>query len=115
MTEIQSITADAKQSFTLTLPNGETATLRLEFKPLQLGWFAAVSYGAGFLVNSLRITRNQNVLDQFSNVIPFGLGCFTDDGEEPLFQQSFAAGRARLCLLDQSDMAALAEYYGDKI
>lgn len=111
MTQVQSITDDAKQQFTLTLPNGETAVLRLWYVPLQLGWFFSLAYKK-FKVASMRVTRNQNILDQFTGVLPFGLGCFTTEGQEPLLQQDFVAGNAKLCLLDDADLIALEGFYG---
>lgn len=111
MTQVQSITDDAKQQFTLTLPNGETAVLGLWYVPLQLGWFLSLSYKT-FRVASMRVTRNQNILDQFTGVLPFGLGCFTNQGQEPLLQQDFAAGNANLYLLDEADLVTLEGFYG---
>lgn len=103
MNRIQGITTDAKQVFTLVLPNNETCEVSLEYKPMQIGWFCSVSY-KNFFVRSLRVTNNPNILSQFSNLIPFGLGCFLKTDREPLFLEDFDQNNAALCLLTFQDL-----------
>lgn len=111
MRQIQSITNDPAQAFTLSLPSGEQIQLELWYVPMQIGWFFSLSYRA-FSVSCMRVTRNQNMLYQFSDLLPFGLACFTNDGREPLLLEDFAARNASLYVLDPADMAALEAFYG---
>lgn len=113
MTKIEGISDAANQFFTLALPNGETFELTLWFSPQQTGWFCAVSYN-DFTVNAIRVTTNPNILAQFAHLLPFGIACFTNQDQEPLFQEDFTANNAALCLLDQTDLAALETYLGLK-
>lgn len=114
MTKIQGITDYANQIFTLALPDGETVTLSLVYKPLQQGWFCGILY-KDFQVTSLRVTCNYNILEQFSKLIPFGLACFTTENQEPFFAQDFQAGNAALCLLDQTDLDSLEAFYASQV
>ena len=88
--------------------------MNLVYKPLQIGWFCSVTY-LDFKVTNLRVGNSLNILTQFKNLIPFGLACFTNQGQDPLFQQDFLAGNATLCLLDAADVAAVGAYIGSKV
>ncbi len=114
MTKIEGISDNANQIFTLILPDGGNCTLQLLYKPLQIGWFVGVTY-QDFTVNVLRVGNSLNILRQFSNIIPFGLACFTNQGQDPLFQQDFLNGNAALCLLSQADLMALEDYVVSKV
>lgn len=110
MTKIQGISTDALQNFTVALADGTTFNMTLAFKPLQQGWFISVSYGA-FSVTNMRVCCVYNILEQFSEQIPFGIACFTTQNQEPMFPQDFAASNAALCVLDETDVANLEAYY----
>ncbi len=114
MRKIQGISLDPKQQFEILLDNGRTFTLSLEYKPLQLGWFCGVSYGS-FQVQAVRVVYGYNSLAQFSNLIPFGLACFTQSGREPFFLEDFQSGNAALCVLDLAELADLEAYLGSKV
>lgn len=114
MKKIQGITADPHQFFTIFLPNGETFNLTLKYSPQQLGWFCGVGY-KNFKVNSLRVTRSYNILSQFSNLLPFGLGCLTQTDREPFFDQDFSTGHGALVLLNRDDMDAIEDYLSEEI
>ncbi len=114
MTKIQGIDQTAAQLFTLVLPDQSTCTLTLYFDDLQTGWFCDVAY-QDFAVKGMRVTCNLNILAQHSNILPFGLACFTNQGQEPQFLQDFVAGNASLCLLDETDLANLETYIGTKV
>ena len=103
MTQITGITANAKQTLTLVLPNGGQATLYLEYMEGQQGWFYSISYGT-WSATYRRLVVTANMLRGFRNIIPFGLGIMTTDGYETLFINDFVNGRASLFLLDQDDV-----------
>lgn len=110
MIKIKGISDYPNQVFTLNLPNGETMNMTLVYKPLQLGWFVGITY-KDFQVNLIRVTCNYNILEQFSNLIPFGLACFTNQNQEPFFVQDFQASNAALCILDETDLDNLEAFY----
>lgn len=114
MNKIQGISLDAKQQFQVLLPNGRTFSIYLEYKPLQTGWFCGISYGT-FSVSAIRVTQSYNLLAQFSNLLPFGLACFTQTGREPFFLEDFQSGNAALCVLTAEELLNLEDFLGAKV
>jgi len=100
---INGITDAPKQRQTLILPNTKSCTLYLEYKPLQLGWFMSLKY-FDFEVNNLRVVTSGNILNQFKNLIPFGVACFVDELQEPLLKTDFLLARAKLYILDSDEV-----------
>lgn len=109
MYRVQGITAFPKQKQTVILPNGNKAQLYLEYSDQQLGWFLDLTYGS-FQLKSKRIVNVPNILHQFSNILPFGIGCFQDDGQDPTLLQDFSSGRSKLYILDQSEVLEFERY-----
>jgi len=100
---IQQITDSPSQEQSLLLYNGNTLTLDLYFNETQQGWFANLIYN-NFVLNGIRITVSPNMLNQFRNQIPFGLGCFTKLLREPSLQQDFLTNNFQLYILDQTEV-----------
>lgn len=95
----------------MTLPDGTLINLSLRYVELQNGWFADIAYtGTPFTLNGLRITQSPNMLRQWKNLIPFGLGCFTQNGQEPTLLQDFASGYAKLYVLSADDVALFERF-----
>lgn len=110
MNLITNITTNGRQFTTFVLEDGTTFTITLTFVPMQYGWFITnLTYG-DFVVNSIRITNNPNMLFQWQNIIPFGLGCFSPSQREPTLQQDFATGASNLYVLTQAECQAYATY-----
>lgn len=107
---INGVTSAARQIQTLILPNDKKLVMELSYKPMQTGWFVSLSYDGGvWEVKNVRIVTSPNILNQFQNLIPFGLGCFVEGGQEPLLQQDFLSARAKLYILDRTEV----ELFGD--
>ena len=110
MYDVQQITNFAKQTQTLKFPDGTTIALSLEYKPLQNGWFiTSLTYG-DFSLSNIRIVISPNFLYQYKNQIPYGIGCASTDGFEPVQQEDFNSGRCKLYILDAEEVAALEDY-----
>lgn len=109
---IQQITDNAKQKQTIILDDGSSFSLRLEYKPLQLGWFIVELNYNGFILQNIRIVNSPNFLQQFKNQIPFGLACSVKGGQEPMLQEDFAQNRATLYLLDADEVAEFGDFLG---
>ncbi len=106
MNLITGLTDDPAQNATVTLPDGSTAILSLNYSPQQLGWFFGVQYPTnGFNVTGQRLCTFPNVLQQFQNAIPFGVACITVDGSEPTGEETFVDGTTDLYLLNSNDVA----------
>lgn len=106
---IQQITSDPLQQMTLVLSDGTSLTMTVYFVPMQQGWFITnLTYGS-FVLNGLRITVSPNMLNQFRNLIPFGLACYSNGNREPSLQQDFASGSCILYLLSQEECIQYSE------
>lgn len=106
---VQQITSDAYQKQRLILEDGTALDLVIYFRPMQLGWFIQDLIYGDFILHGLRITNSPNMLNQFRNLIPFGLACFCDQNREPTQLQDFSSGAAKLYILDASETALYAE------
>jgi hypothetical protein len=107
---VDRITDDPKQKMTVTLPDGSEATLRLEYKPNQLGWFIVELTRGAFSIKGARIVASPNLLDQQRNLINFGLCCLTTDGHDPMLLEDFSSGRATLYILTQAEVQQYARF-----
>ena len=105
MNLLSGLTDDPAQNVTITLPDGSTAILSLDYSPQQLGWFFGVQYPTNaFAVTGQRLCAFPNVLQQFQNAIPFGMACVTQGGVEPTGQETFVDGTTDLYLLSPNDV-----------
>lgn len=99
------VTADPLQSQIVSLPNGVGMQLQLYYRPIQQGWFINTLVYQNFTLNTLRITNQVNLLRQWKNIIPFGLGCFSTGNREPSLLQDFSSGQSALYILDAAEVA----------
>lgn len=104
MNTLQGITDQPKQSTTIVIADGTKATLVLEYRPQQLGWFYNLEW-QDFVLNGQRLVASPNILRGYRNLVPFGLAVITTNGVEPLNQDDFANGTVTLILLDETDVA----------
>lgn len=107
---ITGITADPKQSISIPLPDGTAFTLNLGFYPQQSGWFYDVIYSTktiSFECDGSRLVTAPNILRQYQNIIPFGIGVVTAGSIEPTTQTAFSDGTITLLLLDLTDIAQI--------
>lgn len=110
MFQVKQITTDARQRQTIVLPDGTSFDLVLYFSLSQIGWFITeltyVTATSSFSVKGLRITVSPNMLQQWKNLIPFGLACFSTANREPTQKGDFASGAAILYILTAEEVAA---------
>jgi hypothetical protein len=104
MNQLTGLTDDPAQTNTVTLPDGSTAILSLNYSQQQAGWFFGVQYPTtGFVLNGQRLCAFPNVLAQFSSQLPFGLACVTVNNVEPTGQETFVDGTTDMYLLNSND------------
>ena len=108
---LDTISNDAKQKHTILLEKDNSSiVINLVYKPTQLGWFMDVEYETkDFYIYGLRVTTNLNILNQWRNVIPFGIICYCEDAQEPLSVEDFLVGRAHLAVLDEDEVKELTK------
>jgi hypothetical protein len=111
MYNIQQITTDPYQNLTIILPNGNPMTMTINFISMQFGWFITNLTYQSFILNGLRICNSPNMLQQWRNVIPFGMACFSAQDIEPAQSYSFSSGASTLYILDSSEVEQLTTLY----
>lgn len=116
MQTLDNISNDAKQKHTILLAEDNSRiVLDLTYKPTQIGWFVDVTYETmGIQIFGLRVTTNTNILNQWRNILPFGLLCTCDDEQEPLLLDDFIVGRAKLHILSAEDVQTIIKMQQDK-
>lgn len=107
---IQQVTSNPLQEQTIVLPDGSQLSMTLYFRPMQYGWFINRLVYGDFLIYGVRITNSPNILNQFRNQIPFGLGCFSTANREPSQQSDFSTGASKLYILTKAECQEYAEY-----
>lgn len=112
---IEGVTEDPKQQRTLTLSDGTTLFLAMEFVEMQYGWFITeLTYG-DFTLHGMRVTSNPNMLHQFRNQLPFGLACFTRGDREPTFIKDFSSQASKLYILSAAEVVAYTEFLSGQV
>ena len=110
MYQIINISSDPNQVFNLTVPDqNDTAKLALRYSSNSQGWVMDLTYGS-IVITNRRLCASPNVLRQWSNVLPFGLACFTTDASEPYYIDDFANGRCALLVLSAADVESCEVY-----
>lgn len=107
---IQQITDNPLQKQRFTLENGTSFTMTIYFVPLQQGWFITNLTYQTFVLNGLRITNSVNMLNQFINLIPFGIACVSVANREPSLQEDFSSTNSKLYVLNHAECVEYAEY-----
>ena len=109
---IKEINNNPNQTHTLVGDNGEQIEFTMIYKETQGLWFMSVSYES-FKVENVTITKAPNMLRQWQNIIPFGIGCGTTDKGDPYFLDDFSNGRASIYILSKEDVLAVeSDFYG---
>lgn len=98
------------QTSQLALPDGTLATMTLEYRSNQLGWFMDLSYNA-FVLHGQRVVTSPNCLYAYQNLIPFGVMCVTAENAEPTGLEAWVDGSSQLYLLNQQDIIAEAAIF----
>lgn len=107
---IQSVTSDPYQQQSVTLGDGTFVTFTLRFVPLQQTWvFDQISWQT-FVVNGLRCCNSPNLLYQWKNLLPFGLGCFSKSNRDPQLQEDFQSGASKLYILTEAEVLEYEDF-----
>lgn len=101
---IQNVTSSPYQKQTLVLEDGSFLTLTLRFAPLQQCWFFDDITWQDFTVKGMRCSNMPNILRQWKNFLPFGLGCFSKANREPSLQEDFSSGASKLYILTEAEV-----------
>jgi hypothetical protein len=88
------LTTNVVQKINYTLPStGKIIVLRLIFDSNQSQWFLDVDYDNGtFAINGRRCHASFNLLQEFENIIPFGIMIISNELIDPFRIESWAFG-----------------------
>lgn len=103
MLYINKLSSAAYQRSFLTGNPGQRVILTVRYLPSQQMWAMDVETDAFQLYGAL-ITNGPNMLRNYRNLIPFGLLCTTDDGQDPYGLEDFETRYARLFLLNRDEV-----------
>lgn len=111
MQVLDNISNEARQKHTILLgEDSSRIVLELTYKPDVLGWFLDVAYdNLGFSVKGLRVVTSSNLLNQWRNILPFGILCQCKDAQDPLLLEDFLVKRARLSILSKEEVKSLLD------
>ena len=104
MNLIDNLTDDPTQLTSLDLGDGTFALVALIYRPTVQRWSMSVLRGT-FEIDGLNLCVSPNTLNQWQNVIPFGIACLSADGLDPMFVDDFISGRISFYLLNAADVA----------
>lgn len=108
MNIISGIGSAPRQNISIGLPDNSSVELYLTYSPLQRGWFFDLVYG-DFELNGFRVITGPNILRQYRNLIPFGIGILTPDNVEPTTATAFEDGTITMYLLTAEEVQQLED------
>jgi hypothetical protein len=103
MNILTGFTDSPKQTTTIVLDDGSSATFDLEFRPQQRGWFYNLNY-KDFTALGQRLVYSENMLHQFRGEIPFGLAVLSTSRNDPMTQSEIALAKTVIILLNADDV-----------
>lgn len=108
MRQITGLTTDPKQQFDAVIEGYDVATIYLEWKPNQTGWFINVIWDT-FAVYNLRVTTSFNILYQFKDIIPFGIRIDGIGLVDPVTDDAWTKYN-QFYILDESDKQSVEDF-----
>ena len=109
MYQILSLTDAPKQQFNALISGYDSATIYLEYKPQQYGWFMTVTWGT-FVLSNERVSASPNLLRQFKDILPFGLMITGDESLDPSAIDSWVE-KNQMYFLDAADVVEIEGIY----
>lgn len=109
MLKLTGIKATPTQIFRVPIDQG-TIKILLMYKPAVTMWFMNIEFGDK-IINGIRVNRNLNIIEQYNNVLPFGILINVIEGTEPLLIDDFSSGRIEMNILNQSEMDQIDALY----
>lgn len=107
---LSGIRATGQQKLLTSADNGDVIEIILYFQSRTATWKMDIDSG-NFSVKGLRISHVLNLLCQYNNIIPFGIGIIIDDGGEPFLINDFSSGRVQLAILTPTEVNNIAAFY----
>ena len=110
MKVLSGIMATGQQRLSTMAYNGDVIEMTLYFQSRTGSWKIDVSCD-DFIVKGLRVSHVPNILSQYKNIIPFGIGVVITDGGEPFLINDFSTGRVELAILSPDEVNSIEDLY----
>lgn len=107
---LSGIRATGQQKLLTSADNGDIIEIILYFQSRTATWKMDITCN-DFDLKGLRISHVLNLLCQYNNIIPFGIGVIIDDGGEPFLVNDFSSGRVQLAILTPAEVQAVGDFY----
>jgi len=91
MYTMNAISNDYKQKFKYPIQGSPTVSVSIEFRENQSSWFLSLTWGS-FTINNDRIAVSNNLLDQFKNILPFGIAVYGPGDIDPFSLDAWTKG-----------------------
>lgn len=88
---------------------GKTLKFKFNYSWISLCWIVNIEYG-DFVLNGLRLSTGYNVLNQYRNLLKWGLWVKSIDGNDPYYIDDFSTGNIELYLLDEESLNYTTNY-----
>lgn len=111
MLTLNGIRAVPSQTFNTQIDQG-IIYFQLDYRKAIEMWMLKVTFN-DFVMDSIRVCNNFNLLDHYTNLIPFGImiGVGKNFGYEPSLIDDFSSGRVTLNVLDQDELIQIDEVF----
>ena len=110
MTVLQGLRAIPRQRFRARDPEGGIINLTLKYSLTTRLWFLDVEHSL-LDVNNIRVSFVPNLLEQHTNVIPWGITVLSQDRGEPFLINDFSTERIRLAILTPAEVLQNTNFY----
>lgn len=110
MLEINQITNAPLQNHQIVLEDGSFVDFTIYYRPMQQSWFFNNITHNDFVLNGLRICNLPNLLMPWSNILEFGIACFSEDGRDPALLEDFISGHSRLYILTKQEVTEYLQW-----
>ena len=107
---LEGIRATGQQKLRTLADNGDTIEITLYYLPAIQQWKMDIVSG-DFELNGLRVYALPNILNQYENIIPFGIGILIPSGGEPFLINDFSSGRVQMAILTPEEVEEVDDFY----
>ena len=112
MQQVTNLSNEADQITNIVLDDGSVLQLELLWRGAIERWMLNVTH-PDLTVNLINLCTGANILRPWINLVPFGLGVVSTDGQDPAFLTDFSSGRITLYVLSASEVQSVeSSVYG---
>jgi len=108
MRQIEGITDNSKQDFSIVLDDGSLLGLSLIYRPTIQRWSFDITHEK-LNLNGKILCTFPNLLRVYRNNIPFGIMIFVLDSTDPIYIDDFLNDRAQIYILSENDVQAIED------